>query len=166
VLSDCGQPLRVFTSTRPVASPLTDGATVQRHLSNADLLRLAPPSENCNCHGWTFLGGHGWLRGGEVERLLPDNGYHLVDQPQPRDLVLYRDAGGQIQHSGQVFGLAEDGQVLVESKWGDRGLYVHLAALPDYGRHEFYRSAREGHRLHGWEQLPRAVNTALAAARP
>jgi hypothetical protein len=158
VRTDRGRPLRVFVALRPGTdvAPLSDSPVVWQHLRMADLVRLAPPGGECNCHGWVFLGGRAWILGEDVEAVLRDNGYRPTEAPRPEDLVVYRD-GGQVQHSGVVLGVAEAGQVLVESVWGDQGRYAHRALLPGYGRHQFYRSDRPGHRLCGWEDAPRAA---------
>jgi hypothetical protein len=68
-----------------------------------------------------------------------------------------------------VLALAEGGEVLVESKWGDPGLYVHRAELRGYGRHLFYRSARTGHHVRELpgEQTPGTeLQDGATAARP
>jgi hypothetical protein len=147
VTTDRGRPLHVLACTRPGA-PGVPGSAVQYHLFRAELLCLSPPNGECNCHGWIFLGGHYWLEDRDVEVVLQDNGYQAIAEPHAGDLTLYRDAAGGIQHSGVVVAVTDSG-VLVESKWGDQGLFVHWAELPGYGRHTYYHSTRPGHLLRG-----------------
>ncbi|MBI1914647.1 MAG: hypothetical protein HYS12_07900 [Planctomycetes bacterium] len=105
-----------------------------------------------NCHGWVFAGNRFWLMGKDVERILVDNDYGLVTDPVTGDLVIYRDASGAIVHSAIVRGQTGNGQMLVESKWGRRGCYVHEPKIQPFGeRFEYYRSPRKGHRLSGTE---------------
>jgi hypothetical protein len=157
--TDQGRSLRIFVPLHRGSTPrpLGEEALLQYHSRMTGLVRLAPPSGDYNCYGWLFLGGNGWMLDEAVEAILQDNGYSTVDPPQSGDLVVYRDAGGQLRHSGLVVGIAEEGQVLVESKWADQGLYVHGALMPGYGVHQFHRSARRGHRVCGWERVAHAV---------
>jgi hypothetical protein len=151
VTTDRGRPLHVLACTRqaPLAPP---GSALSRHQHNAELLCLAPPDSECNCHGWVFLGGHHWLEDSDVELIVQDNDYQTVAEPRVGDLVLYRGIADEIRHSGLVVAVAAGGQVLVESKWGDQGVYVHVPEL-GYGRHVYYRSARAGHLVRGLETL-------------
>jgi hypothetical protein len=151
VTTDRGRPLRVLACTRH-APPSRPGSALWRHLNNAELLCLAPPDGDCNCHGWVFLGGHHWLEDSDVEVIVQDNGYQPVAEPRVGDLVLYHGNANDIRHSGLVVAVAAGGRVLVESKWGDQGVYVHVPEL-GYGRHVYYRSARTGHLVRGLETV-------------
>jgi hypothetical protein len=153
VVTDRGTPIPVHVAHRPSAGrDSSPNAVVDRLRRSADLVRLSSPGGECDCHGWVFLGGRAWLLGDAVETILDDNGYRLVTSPRPGDLVIYR-AGGQVSHSGVVAGLTADGEPLVESVWGDQGRFAHRAEVSGYGPHQFYRSDRPGHRLHGWEAV-------------
>jgi hypothetical protein len=146
-VTDRGRPVRTFTATRRAPRPGGTPASVQRHLGRGELLRLSGPGGECNCHGWVFLGGRSWMLGEDVEAVLEDNGYRRAEAPRPGDLVLYRSGDGVIRHSGVVLAVTGRGTPLVESKWGDEGLYAHVAEMPGYGCREYYRSARAGHHL-------------------
>jgi hypothetical protein len=152
VTTDAGRPLCVYVSLRPQPEGAPDrlSSAVRRHLRLAELVRLTPPTGECDCHGWVFLGGRGWMAPADIEFILEDNNYRTVSEPHAGDLVLYRDGAGRIRHSGILIGLTEESQAVVQSKWGDQGECVHLAPIPGYGRHHFYRSPREGHRVQGW----------------
>ncbi|MHB8863312.1 MAG: hypothetical protein ACYC6N_12960 [Pirellulaceae bacterium] len=108
----------------------------------------APPDARANCHGWIFTGGAHLLRGREVAALLADNGYQVVDRPEINDLVIYRRTSGEILHTGLVRGILDDGTVLVESKWGLEGRYLHRPEDQPYSTlFHYYRSRRAGHRV-------------------
>lgn len=156
-VTDRGRPVRTFVAARRPPRPGGTPASVQHHLRRGELLRLSGPAGDCNCHGWVFLGGRSWLLGEDVEAVLEDNGYRRAEAPRPGDLVVYRSADGVIRHSGVVLAVTEGGTPLVESKWGDDGLFAHAAEMPGYGRHEYYRSGRAGHHL-------RAPSAAAVAA--
>ncbi|MFN0019971.1 MAG: hypothetical protein ACKVP0_17065 [Pirellulaceae bacterium] len=106
-------------------------------------------SENtrANCHGWVFTGGKHLLWRDGVARILEDNGYRKCEDPRPGDLIVYRDDRGEILHTGLVrAGLF--GGMLIESKWGLEGRFVHDPKQQPYGnRYSYYRSARQGHAL-------------------
>jgi hypothetical protein len=122
------------------------GATFQ-------LIQTGPADPAVNCHGWVFAGGQGVIRGAHVETILEDNGYAEVKRPASGDVVVYRDDKDDkktVLHTGLVRGLGDNGRVLVESKWGTLGTYIHLADETSYGYgYKFYRSPRNGHLLKG-----------------
>lgn len=121
-----------------------------RDARHADrVIRVAGPSDLSNCHGWVFTGGKFLLSPDDVERILADNGYQEVQEPQPGDLVIYRQ-GGAVAHSAVVRYAAEGRPVMVEGKWGVLGVFLHPADQSFYGtEYAFYRSARQGHLLAG-----------------
>jgi hypothetical protein len=153
VATDRGRPVRAYTQAG--ATPLgeeilaREEAALSPQFQTTGVVRLAPPSGVCNCHGWVFTGGRYWMRGADVSVILEDNGYEAVSAPQSGDLVVYRDGQGRITHTGMVLAVAEGGTTVVESKWGDLGLYLHPAEFLRYGTPHFYRSPRTGHQLHG-----------------
>jgi hypothetical protein len=108
--------------------------------------RLMNPHPVANCHGWVFLAGQFGIEDALIPALLDDNGYRAVLNPQPGDLVIY-EVDDAITHSGIVRG-SEGGEVLVESKWGPLGAYLHAADRQPFAKScAFYRSARRGHAL-------------------
>jgi hypothetical protein len=83
-----------------------------------------------------------------VKEILEDHGYTEVEQPQADDLVLYHDVSGEIVHCGLVRTASKDGLVLVESKWGVMGRFIHRPEDCTHGdRCTYYRTLRSGHSL-------------------
>lgn len=108
-----------------------------------------------NCHGWVFCDGRFVLPGDDIQRILEDNRYSVVEHPRAGDLILYREADGQFIHSGVVRGVLDDGTVMVESKWGVDRRYLHSACDQPYSQlFAYYRSPRQGHRLTITKVLP------------
>lgn len=121
------------------------------------LIRVADPDPRYNCHGWTFTGGQYWLRDpADVEAILSDNGYQRVNRPRINDVVVYRDALGKIIHTGIVRSAPRDGLILIESKWGTLGRYIHKPDVTCYrGTVEYYRTQRTGgHLVRGLGNTP------------
>ena len=113
------------------------------------IIRRGGPTDHSNCHGWVFTGGKFLLSPDDVASIVNENGYHETHDPQPGDLVVYRQ-GGQIAHSAVVRYVSEGQPVLVEGKWGRMGVFLHPADKSFYGTdYTFYRSARAGHLLVG-----------------
>ncbi len=110
-------------------------------------VQLESEDTRANCHGWVFTGGKHMLWRDGVARILEDNGYRKCHVPRPGDLIVYRDDRGEILHTGVVkTGLF--GGILVESKWGLEGRFVHDPQQQPYGnRYSYYRSTRQGHAL-------------------
>jgi hypothetical protein len=132
----------------PAELPDLEAFLLKRSEMLTSLVRLAGPDLISNCHGWTFTGGRCWIRTEEAEVILRDNGYQGVSAPRAGDLVAYRQADGTLAHSGVVAAVLNDGTVLVHSKWGWAGRYVHpVAAQPYADRWEYLRSERDGHWL-------------------
>jgi hypothetical protein len=113
------------------------------------VIRRSGPTDHSNCHGWVFTGGKFLLAPEDVEAIVKDNGYRETHEPQPGDLVVYRQSGA-IAHTAIVRYVAEGQPVLVEGKWGTMGVFLHMADKSVYGTdYTFYRSARTGHLLVG-----------------
>jgi hypothetical protein len=137
----------------PGEMPELEAMLLQRGHRLASVIRRAGPDAAANCHGWTFTGGRCWIRTEEVEIILGDNGYYAASEPQAGDLVTYRQADGLLAHSGVVVAVLEDRTVLVESKWGWAGRYLHpVEAQPYSDQWEYFRSPRVGHFLCGASQ--------------
>ena len=67
----------------------------------------------------------------------------LKPAPRPGDVAIFRDLAGQVTHSAVVRGLASDGLVILESKWGWAGRFLHTPAGQCYGSDcTFYRTER------------------------
>jgi hypothetical protein len=121
-----------------------------RHLTYK-VMRLSPADVACNCHGWVFAAGCYWIRSASIETILADNGYAVAKRPRVGDVAIYRDPAGTISHSGLVRSVTRDGPILIESKWGRLGRYVHQPAdIPvAHSKCSYYRSKRVGHLLRG-----------------
>jgi hypothetical protein len=154
--TDRGRPVRVAVLGRPVPAEVlseNESERVEEHDLSRKVIARTEPDPAHNCHGWVFTGGLFWVPGDDVHRILADNGYRRVTAPQVGDLAVYRDAAGDITHSGVVFSTA--GGTLVESKWGPLGRFLHGPDdQPFGGECGFYRSPRSGHLLDGI--LPKA----------
>ena len=113
------------------------------------VIQTGPQDDSYNCHGWVFAEGKGWVTGTSVDSILEDNQYHTISKPQPGDVVVFRNTAGQVTHSGMVRTVLDDGGILVESKWGLMGRYIHTLEQHAYRNHQpgFYRSNRMGHQL-------------------
>jgi hypothetical protein len=112
--------------------------------------------QNANCHGWVFTGGTFFVINEDVQTILDDNGYKAVGSPHASDIAVYRNSEGQVIHTALVrfTGL---GSVMVESKWGHCGVFLHPSDVHPYRPAEcaFYRSSRSGHLLAGLPERPR-----------
>lgn len=145
-VTDLGQALPVF---------IYEGAELlseaeRRYLATGrfdhKIIRIAEPNAECNCHGWVYTGGRYAIQGRYIDELLADNGYEEVAEARPDDLVIYRGTDNAVEHTGLVRHIGPDGMILVESKWGPLGVYLHPLESQPYGvSHQFYRSPRAGH---------------------
>jgi hypothetical protein len=129
----------------------TDG-DVERFMQGTEkdrsqVIRLQEPNPASNCHGWVFTNGRYGIRDTDVAAILSDNGYVAVDEPREGDVAVYANAD-KITHSGLVRMADRHAPVLIESKWGPFGVYLHAtAAQPFSGICKFYRSPRPSHAL-------------------
>lgn len=152
-VTDAGRPVALWQA---VTTPEdTDLGQVERTFLadqyNRHLLQTMAPQAGFNCHGWIFTGGRCWVRGGDVDAILRDNRYESVSRPAPGDLAVYRDNQGNVAHTALVRVSREDGGVLLESKWGKLGGYIHSAERHAYTGYSctYYHTRRGGHQLLG-----------------
>jgi hypothetical protein len=111
--------------------------------SHAKLIRTADADYRYNCHGWTFTRGQREVHSDEVEQRLKDE-YHPTENPQLDDVVVYRDHRGDVMHSGVVKAVGQDGFVLVESKWGTAGRFIHEPSIArTFRSFQFYHKVTE-----------------------
>ena len=111
-------------------------------------IRREAPHEQTNCHGWVFTKGRHLLFGPEVQQVLEDNGYLVVEKPVVNDLIIYRAGDGTITHSGLVQAILADGSALIESKWGISSRCLHLPKDQPFGENfAYYRSRRTSHAI-------------------
>ena len=131
--------------------PADDGARVIDTIPDvfdSKLILEKGADPHTNCHGWVFAGGEYVIRGAAVDSILTDNGYEQVSEPQVGDVIVHRDVQGQPTHSGIVKATGKDGFVLIESKWGSLGRYLHQPQTQCYSQNfAYYRSARSSHML-------------------
>jgi hypothetical protein len=146
--TDRARPVDLRTVRRGSLTPaLVHGAETWLAKNFPDAKPVAPPAFNYNCHGWVIAGGRFWIEGGDFEAILHDNGYEQATEPQAGDLVVYRDAAGQVAHSGLVR-YVEGGEITVESKWGALHRLMHPVAEQPFGREwAYYRPTHLTHML-------------------
>lgn len=146
-VTDKGRGIGLFHFKMHSTAEDIQGFIEQNEREHVQLIRLLAANPASNCHGWVFVGGRYGVRDPEVSLILADHDYVEVTQPGEGDLAIYR-RDEQICHSGLVRLLHKQAPVLVESKWGPLGVYLHaVAAHPFGGECRFYRSARSGHTL-------------------
>jgi hypothetical protein len=145
-LTDRGQPLPLIAYDEEPTLVETELAYLGDERFRSQVIRLAAPTPVCNCHGWVYAGGRFAIQSRYIPELLDDNGYVEVLEPRADDLVIYRGTSGSVEHTGLVRMVGADGLILVESKWGPLGVYLHPVGAQPYGTgHKFYRSSRAGH---------------------
>jgi hypothetical protein len=175
--TDLGRTVRTLRSTLCGAVPTAALLAAQdRLLECCDLrgcvIQVPHGWQDCNCHGYVFTNGRHWIGGKEIDPILHDNEYEPVYTPRSGDLVIYRDTDGEVNHSGIVRGIASDGVVLVESKFGQAGRFIHPYNRQPYPSttYTFYRSPRPGHLLQGVHttpsDLPAPSSTPSSPAQP
>jgi hypothetical protein len=66
-------------------------------------------------------------------------------------VAVFRNANGEVAHSGIVRGTNAEGKVLIESKWGRLGRFVHTDDQHCYTDTvvTYYHTRRGGHLLRG-----------------
>lgn len=123
------------------------------------VIRTAPWDESYNCHGWVFVEGRAWISGEAVDSILHDNGYQTASKPGVGDVVVFRTDEGKVSHTALVRAITEDGRVLLESKWGKMGRYLHPIDQHAYSNHQasFYQNRRAGHQLREAKAEPATV---------
>lgn len=93
-------------------------------------IRTANADVSYNCHGWTFRAGKRSVSEAEVMEWIGSPRYKpVITLPQVGDIVLYyRDS--VLCHSGIVQAVSRNGIILVESKWGSLGRFLHRIDAP------------------------------------
>ena len=115
---------------------------------NGSMIQRAPAGPLANCHGWVFLDGQYLISGDAVQRILDDNAYEVVEEAIAGDVIIYRDNDRNIVHSGLVRGVLNDGTIIIESKWGVEGVFLHNPLDTPYSvLFDYYRSPRPTHRV-------------------
>lgn len=138
---------------------MSDEEEAERYLRQSKyemkLIQTDGPDPRYNCHGWVFTGGKAWIRGSNVDQILREHEYVVVTNPSPGDIAVYRNDSGEVTHTALVRGRGENGTLILESKWGKLGRYIHTHDQHAYSVYActFYSTARASHLL----------NTELAA---
>jgi len=151
--TDAGRSVPLFHVSADAVSASSDEEN--RYLKDLRLhsmvIQTGPADVRYNCHGWVFGEGRGWIRGKMVDAILQDNAYQVVEQPLAGDVAIFRNQVGEVTHSGVVRTGEKDGSVLIESKWGRFGRFVHTPDRHCYAASKvsYYRSLRGSHALKG-----------------
>lgn len=149
-LTDQNHPIKVYrldqngTDSVDVEDP-ESGYSVE---FRGTVIQRGPAGSLANCHGWVFLDGQYLISGEAVQRILDDNGYEVVEEVLAGDVIVYRDSDQNIVHTGVVRGVLDDGTIIIESKWGTEGVFLHNPLDTPYLKNfEYYRSPRPTHRV-------------------
>jgi hypothetical protein len=149
--SDAGRPVPLYRSAQHLSQvelSATDGSLFEAWGLSGHVIRTGTASDEYNCHGWVFAEGHCWVKGEDVPTILEDNGYHPVSQPHVGDIVVFRDYGGHVAHSGVVRIANPDTPILIESKLGKGGRFIHTPEALRYGvDYAYYHTARPDHSI-------------------
>lgn len=109
------------------------------------VVTIGSADDRTNCHGWVFTGGRSIVSNADVEIILADNGYQLVQEPQVGDIAIYRNHG-QVSHTARICSVEPGQPIMVESKWSWMGVFRHAVDRSIYGKdYSFYRTSRSGH---------------------
>lgn len=158
-VTDKGSPLRLQTAARVHFNPEEFQRMQSELLERVGMLDTVTPLPlgwvNANCHGWVFTGGTHFVVNEEVQTILDDNGYQTVGSPRAGDVAVYRNSRGDIIHTGLVRSIDQN-KVLVESKWGHCGVFLHPSDVHPYELAEctFYRCNRADHIVKGLPDVP------------
>ena len=101
------------------------------------------PTVSYDCHGLTFKDKKLWIDNSEVDKILKDQGWTLVNvgQHQVGDIVIYRK-NGKVTHSGIVKEVQNGTVTRVRSKWGMSGEYIHDPKVDEYGNFEVFTGGK------------------------
>ena len=146
-LTDRDRPIRMYRLDEVGAEPLNEDEATSVNFMETTIQR-GPADPTANCHGWVFLDSRFLISGEAVQRILDDNGYELTDEPKAGDVIIYRSDNREIVHSGLVRGVLNDDTIIIESKWGIEGTFLHDPAGTPYSTFfEYYRSPRPDNRV-------------------
>jgi hypothetical protein len=157
--TDAGYPLPLYPPSSKGQGPAHEisPAVLREGGLQHRVIQVGPARNDHNCHGWVFAGGRYSVPGTSIERILEDNDYQQVSVPAAGDVAIFRDPTGQVTHSALVQTVAPDGLILLESKWGLAGRYIHSPEDHIYRKDtlSYYRTGRGTHLLRGLD-LPAA----------
>jgi hypothetical protein len=150
--TDKGREVQLMRLAHDPKGDAEDEATYVRSLGlDFQVIRTAPGDDSYNCHGWVFVESRAWVSGESVDAILHDNGYQTVSKPGVGDVVIFRGPDAKVSHTALVRAITDDGRVILESKWGKMGRYLHPLDQHAYTHHQasFYHVRRAGHQLRG-----------------
>lgn len=146
-MTDRNRPIRVYRMEKDGFDPLDMDEAASFNFMETTIQR-GPADPAANCHGWVFLDAQFLIPGEAVQQILDDNGYELTDEPRAGDVIVYRGDNREITHSGLVRGVLNDGTIIIESKWGIDGTFLHDPEGTPYSTNfEYYRSHRTDNRV-------------------
>ena len=146
-MTDRNRPIRMYRLDEDGAEPLNEDEATSVNFMETTIQR-GPADPTANCHGWVFLDSQFLISGEAVQQILDDNGYELIDEPKAGDVIIYRSDNREIVHSGLVRGVLNDDTIIIESKWGIEGTFLHDPAGTPYSTFfEYYRSPRPDNRV-------------------
>lgn len=146
-LTDRNRPIRVYRLDEDGAEPLNEDEATSVNFMESTIQR-GPADHAANCHGWVFLDSQFLIPGEAVQQILDDNGYELTEEPMAGDVIIYRSDNRAIVHSGLVRGVLNDGTIIIESKWGVEGTFLHAPEGTPYSTlFEYYRTPRPDNRV-------------------
>jgi hypothetical protein len=163
-MTDQGRVVTLFHYEMLTPADQAEAAILAEEQYRHDVIRLAQVNPAGNCHGWVFTAGRYGIRNPDLPLILKDNGYAEVEQVREGDLAIYIN-NNQVTHSGLVRYVNPDGKIVIESKWGPFGTFLHpMQSQPFSGVCRFYRSERQGHALALHSQSPSAAGGLRTAA--
>jgi hypothetical protein len=146
-VTDKGRRVPLYTAQDGGPDVRLEPEAIRHYAETVSVIRTGKADLTYNCHGWVFTGGKGLIGPEGVAMILHDNGYREVDQPHVDDLIVYYE-GSEILHTGVVRAAHPHGFVLVESKWGWEGRFIHAPENQPCGQEfRYYHSSRAGHHL-------------------
>ncbi|MCS6975841.1 MAG: hypothetical protein NZM31_02370 [Gemmatales bacterium] len=152
VQTDRGTPISLYSCDEPMDWLAGEAANVEAEFLNK-VIRVEPANSRYNCHGWTFTGGRYHIRGSDAWRILQENGYYEVSDPQPGDVIAYWTHDQTLTHTGIVKFTDGQGLVVIESKWDLMGRYLHAPEVQPYSdRYTYLRTDRGSNLVHGLDK--------------
>jgi len=148
LVTDRGRKLKLYRLVISDEAEAAEQQWVAEGRLQCRVIRTGEIDPASNCHGWVFTGGRYAVHPNDVETILQDNGYQPVESPGKGDLIVYRNEAGVVTHTGIVLEVVHEDLVLIESKWGPLGRFLHPPEYQPYGaNYTYYRSDREGHQM-------------------
>ena len=115
------------------AAPATMNARKEQMLNGHPNRRVRSLSSTYNCIGMVFASRRTWIEPEHLMMILLEDGYRQITgdaELQTGDVVVYRDAAGEVSHIALVAEVRIDfsaayREIFVLSQWGQYGEYFH-----------------------------------------